>query len=275
MLAAQTAASARDLLAGLPRPLGFVPTMGALHAGHMALVETARARCAAVAVSIFVNPLQFGPSEDFARYPRALDADRTLLEGAGVDLLFAPAAEEMYPPGFSTHVDPGAIGEKYEGARRPGHFNGVATVVTKLLHVVRPDVLYVGQKDAQQAAVLGRVVRDLAFDVRVETLPTVRESDGLARSSRNAYLNEREREAAPSLHRALCALREAFAAGESKERARQLARETLGAPAQWEYVDVVDADTFEPLDHDAPKALVIGAARFGRTRLLDNVWVSQ
>lgn len=275
MLAAQTAASARDLLAGLPRPLGFVPTMGALHAGHVALVEAARARCASVAASIFVNPLQFGPNEDFERYPRAFDADRALLEAAGTDLLFAPTAQEMYPPDFSTRVDPGAIGARYEGAQRAGHFVGVATVVTKLLNVVRPDVLYVGQKDAQQAAVLRHVVRDLALDVRVETLPTVRESDGLARSSRNAYLSEREREAAPLLYRALCALRDAFAAGETKERAMQLARETVGTAARWDYADVVNGDTFEPLERNAPRALVVGAARFGSTRLLDNVWVSQ
>ncbi len=275
MLAAQTAASARDLLAALSRPLGFVPTMGALHAGHMALVETARARCASVAVSIFVNPLQFGPSEDFERYPRSLDADRKLLDAAGTDVLFAPTVEEMFPLGFSTRVDPGAVGASYEGAQRAGHFVGVATVVTKLLHVVRPDVLYIGQKDAQQAAMLRHVVRDLALDVRVETLPTVRESDGLARSSRNAYLNERERDAAPLLYRALCALRDALAAGELKERATQHAREILGAPGQWDYVDVVDGDTFEPLERNAPRALVIGAARFGTTRLLDNVWVSR
>jgi pantoate--beta-alanine ligase len=275
MLAAQTAASARDLLAGLPRPLGFVPTMGALHAGHAALVEAARANCASVAASIFVNPLQFGPNEDFERYPRAFDADRALLEAAGVDVLFAPTVQEMYPPGFSTRVDPGAIGARYEGAQRAGHFVGVATVVTKLLDVVRPDVLYVGQKDAQQAAVLRHVVRDLAHDVRVETLPTVRESDGLARSSRNAYLSEREREAAPRLHRALCAVSDAFADGESKERATRRAREMLGASAQWDYVDVVHGDTFEPLERNAPRALVVGAARFGSTRLLDNVWVRQ
>lgn len=275
MLAAQTAASARDLLAALSRPLGFVPTMGALHAGHTALVETARARCASVAVSIFVNPLQFGPSEDFERYPRSLDADRKLLDAAGTDVLFAPTVEEMFPLGFSTRVDPGAVGASYEGAQRAGHFVGVATVVTKLLHVVRPDVLYIGQKDAQQAAMLRHVVRDLALDVRVETLPTVRESDGLARSSRNAYLNERERDAAPLLYRALCALRDALAAGELKERATQHAREILGAPGQWDYVDVVDGDTFEPLERNAPRALVIGAARFGTTRLLDNVWVSR
>lgn len=275
MLAAQTAASARDLLAALPRPLGFVPTMGALHAGHAALVAAARSQCASVAVSIFVNPLQFGPGEDFERYPRALDADRALLENAGADVLFAPTVEEMYPSGFSTRVDPGAIGARYEGAQRAGHFVGVATVVTKLLNVVRPDALYVGQKDAQQAAMLRHVVRDLALGVRVETLPTVREPDGLARSSRNAYLSEREREAAPLLYRALCALRDAFAAGESKARATQLAREMLGASAQWDYADVVDGDTFDALERNAPRALAIGAARFGSTRLLDNVWVSQ
>lgn len=274
MLAAQTVASARELAAALPRPLGFVPTMGALHAGHLALVEAAGAQCASAAVSIFVNPLQFGPDEDLVRYPRAIGADRALLEGAGVDLLFVPTLHDIYPPEFSSRVDPGAVGVPFEGAWRPGHFVGVATVVVKLLHVLRPDVLFVGQKDAQQAAVLRRVVADLAFDARVETVPTVRESDGLARSSRNAYLSEREREQAPSLHHALCALRDAFAGGESKTKATARARETMSPMAQLEYLDVVDGDTFEPLDRAAPNALAIGAARFGRTRLLDNVWIA-
>lgn len=274
MLTARTAAAVRDAGANLARPLGFVPTMGALHDGHLALVAASRALCASTVASIFVNPLQFGPDEDFERYPRAFEVDRELLESAGVDLLFAPNAGEMYPPNFSTHVDPGAVGAQFEGALRPGHFAGVATVVVKLLQVIRPDVLFLGQKDAQQAAVMRRVLCDLSSDVRVQTVPTVREPDGLARSSRNAYLDERERAAAPSLHRALCELRDAIAAGEPKASAVRRARERLDASARWDYLDVVDGDAFVPLDAAAPGALVVGAARFGRTRLLDNVPVS-
>lgn len=191
-------AQTRAIVLALPRPIGFVPTMGALHAGHLALVASARATCASVVVSIFVNPLQFGESEDFARYPRELSADRALLEAANVDLVFAPDVTAMYPPGFSTYVDVGELGVRFEGAIRPTHFRGVATVVTKLLAIVQPDRLYLGQKDAQQTAVLRRVVRDLALPVTVEVVPTQRAADGLALSSRNTYLSERERAEAPA-----------------------------------------------------------------------------
>ncbi|HKU68437.1 MAG TPA: pantoate--beta-alanine ligase [Candidatus Baltobacteraceae bacterium] len=273
MHVASAAPSARERLAALPRPLGFVPTMGALHAGHLQLVQTARARCASVAASVFVNPTQFGPGEDFERYPRDYEGDRSKLAQAGVDLLFAPEAQTMYPPGFSTGVDVGEIGTTFEGAIRPAHFRGVATVVTKLLNVIRPDVLYLGQKDAQQTAVLRKVVRDLDFAVSVTIVPTVREPDGLALSSRNAYLTPEQRAAAPSLHRALETMLAQLRAGSDAAAARERALGVLDAPGAWDYLDVVDMDMFAPLQRLQAPAFVIGAARFGATRLLDNLIV--
>ena len=214
-------ARARALFGVLPRPLGFVPTMGALHEGHLELVKRARAQCASVVASVFVNPMQFGPNEDLARYPRDLEGDRKKLQRAGVDGLFAPEAAEIYPAGFTTVVDVGGLGRAFEGAIRPEHFRGVTTVVAKLLHVVGPDVLYLGQKDAQQTAVVRKMVRDLEFPVRVEIVPTVRERDGLALSSRNAYLDAEQRAHAPTLHRALQAMLAAFAGGQTKARRRR------------------------------------------------------
>jgi pantoate--beta-alanine ligase len=275
MLVAEAAAPARAMFATLARPLGFVPTMGALHAGHLELIAQARASCASVAASIFVNPLQFGAGEDFEKYPRVLDADREALSCAGTDVVFTPEVGAMYPRGFATTVDVGDVGARYEGAARPGHFRGVATVVAKLLTIVRPDVLFIGQKDAQQAAVLQRLVADLSFDVSVVVVPTVREEDGLARSSRNAFLNQREREQAPTLHHALEALRDVVVNGDSKERAIARARATLSPMAHLEYFDIVDAATFVPLEGAAPGALAIGAARFGTTRLIDNEWIAR
>jgi pantoate--beta-alanine ligase len=267
-------AQTRDLLAALPRPLGFVPTMGALHAGHIALVDRARARCASVVVSLFVNPLQFGINEDLAKYPRDLEGDRERLARAGIDVLFAPDEATMYPPGFSTTVDTGAIGTSYEGAIRPSHFGGVTTVVAKLLNIVAPDTLFLGQKDAQQTAVLRKMIRELAFATEVEIVATQRETDGLALSSRNAYLSPAQRAAAPSLHRALGALRDALTSGASKDEALARARAVLDPLARADYFDIVDADTFEPLESQRAPAFVIGAARFGSTRLLDNLWIS-
>ncbi len=264
---------ARERLAALPRPLGFVPTMGALHAGHLRLVETARRDCASVAVSVFVNPAQFAPGEDFDRYPRDVKSDRAKLAACGADLLFAPALETMYPPGFTTSVDVGELAERYEGAIRPTHFRGVATVVSKLLNIVRPDVLLLGQKDAQQTAVLRKLVRDLDFAVRVEIVPTVREEDGLAMSSRNVYLSSQERSAAPSLHRALETMLAQLRAGKDAPSARESAFAVLAAPGTWEYLDLVSADAFEPLERLQGPAFVIGAARFGATRLIDNLLV--
>ncbi len=247
--------------------------MGALHDGHLALVRRARAESVAVGASIFVNPMQFAPDEDLARYPRDLEGDTAKLAQAGVDVLFTPSPLSMYPPGYTTSVDTGPVSELYEGAIRPGHFRGVATVVCKLLNIVRPDVVYLGQKDAQQTAVLRRMVADLEMPVHVQIVPTEREADGLAMSSRNAYLSPEERAAAPSLHHALQAVRLAMASGRSKADAIAGARARLDPLAQLDYLDVVDANTFTPIDTLSPPAFVIGAARFGSTRLLDNLWI--
>lgn len=274
MRVVSTVAEAREALSSLPRPLGFVPTMGALHAGHLELVRAARAQCAAVAASVFVNPTQFGPLEDFERYPRDDEGDRRKLQECGVDLLFAPGVDAMYPPGFSTTVDVGEIGTRYEGAIRPTHFRGVTTVVSKLINVVQADMLFLGQKDAQQTAVLRKLVRDLDFPVRVEIVPTVREADGLALSSRNVYLSPELRAAAPSLHRALQEMLALLRAGKDARAAREQARRLLDPPAIWDYVDLVDMDTFSPLQQLRAPAFIIGAARFGSTRLLDNLMVA-
>lgn len=247
--------------------------MGALHVGHLALVAHARERNASVAASVFVNPLQFGESEDFSRYPRDFEADRAALEHASVDLLFAPSARAMYPPAFSSAIDPGEVAEHFEGAVRPGHFRGVATIVVKLLHLIAPDVLYVGQKDAQQSAVLRRVTEDLDVPVRVEIVETVREADGLALSSRNAYLSAKERQAAPTLYRSLVVLRTALERGASKGDAVAQARAALSPSASAEYYDVVDEGTFSPLPELRAPAFIIAAARFGTTRLIDNLWM--
>lgn len=273
MLVVSAAHAVRGGLTALPRPLGFVPTMGALHAGHLQLVEAARAQCASVASSVFVNPTQFGPLEDFERYPRDYDGDRAKLQQAGVDVLFAPAVEAMYPPGFSTTVDAGDIGTRYEGAIRPTHFRGVTTVVSKLLNIVQPDILFLGQKDAQQTAVLRKLVRDLDFNVRVEIVATVREADGLALSSRNVYLSPELRAAAPSLHRALQAMLDDLREGKNAKAARERAWKKLDPLGTWDYLDLVDMNSFAPLSRLEPPAFVIGAARFGATRLLDNLMV--
>lgn len=273
MRAATGIAEVRAILAGMDRPLGLVPTMGALHAGHLCLVAAARAQCATVAASVYVNPLQFGPGEDFERYPRDDEGDRARLEAAGIDVLFAPETQTMRPPGFSTFVELGKIATTYEGASRPAHFRGVATVVAKLLGIMQPDVLYLGQKDAQQTAVVRRMVRDLDLGPEVRIVPTVREPDGLALSSRNVYLSAEERAAAPTLHAALERLRDLLQRGVRKEAAIVQARTVLSERGQLEYLDVVDADDFEPLDRLGENAFVIGAARFGETRLLDNLWI--
>src|SRR5579872_61967 len=261
--------------ASLPRPLGFVPTMGALHAGHSALIERARAECEAVAVSVFVNPLQFGPNEDFQSYPRSVDDDRELLESLDVALLFAPSVSEMYPQKLDVFVEPTMLARHLEGERRPGHFRGVATVVLKLLNLVAPQRAYFGEKDAQQLAVLRRMVDDLAVPVEVIACETVREPDGLALSSRNVYLGAAERRAAPNLHRALEKTREMLEAGESEVSAvLEPARATL-APLREDYLAVVRPDEFRPLASVAPAAtlIAVGAAFAGKTRLIDNVRV--
>jgi len=263
------------------RTVGFVPTMGAFHEGHLSLMERARAEDDVVVASIFVNPLQFGPAEDFARYPRDLDADAALAAAAGVDHLFAPPLEEMYPDGsIATRVDVGPIGDVGEGAWRPGFFSGVATVCLKLFHIVSPDRAYFGHKDAQQLAVIRQMVADLDLPLEVVGCPTVREPDGLATSSRNAYLDAAARRAAPALAGALLAARDAAAAGEeSVAELRWLVERYLeGEPAvRLQYVDAFDPETFRPLERIARrgasggKAILAAAAHAGGTRLIDNV----
>ncbi len=254
--------------------LGLVPTMGFLHEGHLALVRRARAENEAVAVSIFVNPTQFGPGEDLARYPRDLPRDLRLLEDAGVDLVFAPEASEMYPPGFSTAVEVGEVTRGLEGAVRPGHFRGVATVVCKLFNIVQAERAYFGQKDAQQAVVIQRMARDLNFPTEVVVVPTVREPDGLALSSRNTYLSAEERAAAPVLYRALESARLAWEQGErDAEALRRHVHATLAREprAEVDYVSVADPRTLVELDRVDGEALVLLAVRIGRTRLIDNL----
>lgn len=255
--------------------LGLVPTMGYLHDGHLSLVRRAKAECGAAAVSIFVNPTQFGPGEDLSTYPRDLGRDLALLEEAGAELVWTPTVEDVYPPGFATHVDVAGPAQVLEGARRPGHFRGVATVVTILLNAVTPTRAYFGQKDAQQTVVLRRVVADLALPVDVVVAPTVREPDGLAMSSRNTYLDAPARAAAPVLHQALLAAAHAWAAGEGDaDRLRALMTDTLAAQplAEADYVSVADPDTLTELDTIDPRrgALASLAVRFGSTRLIDN-----
>ncbi len=260
-------AETRVALAGAPRPLGFVPTMGALHAGHEGLFRRARQECATLVGSIFVNPLQFGPKEDYDRYPRDLGADARRLAPHGVDLLFVPAAESLYPEGFSTRVTMGPPAEGYEGAVREGHFDGVCTVVAKLLGIVAPDVLYLGRKDAQQVAVLTRMVCDLDLPVEIVPVETVREPDGLAMSSRNAYLSMAERERAPRIHASLARARQAWERGErDPDRITELARDKT---LDYDYLACVDPMTFRPA-RAGGEALLIAAVRFGTTRLLDN-----
>jgi pantoate--beta-alanine ligase len=256
--------------------LGFVPTMGYLHAGHMSLVEMARGQNDIVAVSIFVNPTQFGPNEDLSRYPRDMERDLGMLREAGVDWVFAPSAEEIYPPGYSTYVEVKGVTERLEGAARPGHFTGVATVVAKLFNIVQPHRAYFGQKDAQQVVVVRRMVADLNFPVEIVVGPTVREPDGLAMSSRNAYLNPQERQAALVLYRSLNAVKELWDKGERRgsvlreAMGRTLAAEPLARP---DYVSVADPLTLEELDDggEAREALASLAVRVGNTRLIDNI----
>jgi pantoate--beta-alanine ligase len=258
--------------------IGLVPTMGALHAGHRALIRAARRVCDVVVVSLFVNPTQFGPREDFARYPRRPRADAALCAKEGVDVLFAPSVDEMYPAGFQTTVSVPALARRWEGARRPGHFEGVATVVTKLLSLVRPRVAVFGQKDFQQAAVIKRLVADLNLGARVVVCPTVRDADGLALSSRNVYLTPTERRAAPVLFRALQAGRAALRAGiRSGPAIQRRMRRVLSAEplARLDYLAVCDPDTLEPLARVRGRAVLLGAIRVGRVRLIDNLLVGE
>ncbi|MBI2866389.1 MAG: pantoate--beta-alanine ligase [Chloroflexi bacterium] len=269
-----TIAEMRQARRELPEPVGFVPTMGYLHEGHVALVRRARPECASVVASIFVNPTQFGPGEDFARYPRDLARDLALLEPAGTDLVFHPRPVEMYPPGFGTAVAVGPVAQRLEGASRPGHFQGVATVVAKLFGIVQPQRAYFGQKDAQQVLAIQRLVADLDIPVEVVVVPTVREPDGLAMSSRNSYLNPRERQAATVLWRALCRARELWQAGE-RDAARLRSEMTVLIQeeplARIDYVSVAHPETLEELDRVTGSALVSLAVHIGNTRLIDNI----
>lgn len=258
--------------AALTAPVGFVPTMGALHAGHESLIERARRECKSVVVSIFVNPLQFAPHEDFDRYPRTPEADSARLRAAGVDVLFMPGRNEMYPDGAAVTVASGALARHLEGERRPGFFDGVSTVVLKLLNIIAPETAYLGQKDAQQLAIVRRMVDDLNVPVKIVACPTVRESDGLALSSRNAYLNESERRAAPRLYRALQSIAASLAAGERDVGAAVTQAEAELPPLKRDYLAVVDPTVFEPLATAPAKSqlLAVGAAHDGATRLIDN-----
>jgi pantoate--beta-alanine ligase len=276
MKVVETAAELKKIRDRLPKPLGFVPTMGYLHEGHLVLVRRARAENASVAVSIFVNPTQFGPKEDFKQYPRDPERDLALLEREGVDLVFMPPVEEIYPPGFDKWVEVGKIGERLEGASRPGHFRGVATVVARLFELVRPDRAYFGQKDAQQLLVIKRMVADLNLGLEVIAVPTVREADGLAMSSRNTYLSPEERGQAAVLYRALTLAQRLYDDGERnaniicQKMTTLIQRQPL---ADIDYVSIADAETLEELEVVKPPALVSMAVRIGKTRLIDNVVV--
>jgi pantoate--beta-alanine ligase len=253
--------------------VGFVPTMGFLHDGHRALIEESIARCDITVVSIFVNPAQFGPNEDLDRYPRALEADHELCRKAGVSMTFLPDASEIYPPGFQTTVEPGPVAEPLCGAVRPGHFRGVATVVAKLFNLVQPDVAFFGQKDFQQCAVIRQMVRDLNLPIEIVTVPTVREPDGLALSSRNSYLGPTDRKRALCLSQGLLAAQAAYGAGErDSQRLIAIARAQITEADQLQYLELRDAGTLEAIQGmvERPAALCV-AATIGQTRLIDNV----
>jgi pantoate--beta-alanine ligase len=254
--------------------LGFVPTMGALHDGHLSLVRAARDSCDMVAASIFVNPTQFGPNEDLAKYPRTFERDREMLEKEGVKLLFAPSIEEMYPAGAVTWVTVDGLSGKLDGRSRPGHFRGVTTVVAKLFHIVEPDVAFFGQKDAAQVAIIRRMVRDLNLHVEIVACPIVREADGLAMSSRNAYLEPQQRQQALVLHRALLRIKKLWE-GRERDVGELLAagREEFAAEksVRLDYFEIVDPDSLDPVEIAADGALVAVAAFVGPTRLIDNI----
>jgi pantoate--beta-alanine ligase len=259
------------------KTIGFVPTMGYFHEGHLSLMRRAKAECDLCVVSLFVNPTQFGPSEDFQRYPRDFARDAAMAESVGVDLLFAPEVEEMYPEGYQTYVEVTEVTRRLEGAARPGHFRGVATVCTKLFHIVQADRVYFGKKDYQQLKVIQRMVRDLNIPTEIVPCETVREPDGLAMSSRNVYLKPDERQAATVLYRALCAGRDAILAGERDAKKVQALVEQVIATeplVKTEYVDVADAETLEPLTDLRGEVVISLAARVGVARLIDNITVT-
>jgi len=258
----------------LPAPVGFVPTMGYLHAGHIALVQEARRKCSSVVTSIFVNPTQFGPKEDLSKYPRDLDRDFSLLEKEGVEVVWTPDNTVMYPDGYDTWVTVEAASNTLEGEIRPGHFRGVATIVSKLFNVVQPDQAYFGQKDAQQAWLIKKMVKDLNFDIAINIEPTVREADGLAMSSRNVYLNPEERSAAPLIHEGLAKAHNAFKNGliEAEKLAEIAASHINSNPLfSIQYIKVVHPESFMPVKTASDGCLILAAAKLGSTRLIDNI----
>ena len=268
----------RSARAGLAGPHGLIPTMGFLHDGHLSLVRRAKAECASVGVSIFVNPAQFGPTEDLGSYPVDLERDLDLLRHEQVDLVWTPDREDMYPPGFQTWVEVESLTTQLEGRARPGHFHGVTTIVTKLFHAFQPDRAYFGQKDAQQVVVIRRMVKDLDFPIEVVVCPTVRGPDGLAMSSRNSYLSPRERAAAAVLYRTLTAAELAFRSGQADaESLRLRMREVLMSErrARPEYVSVADPDTLEELEGPVDRGLLSLAVLIGKTRLIDNLLIGK
>ena len=254
--------------------LGLVPTMGALHEGHLSLARAAKAQCDVVVVSIFVNPTQFGPNEDFSRYPRTFERDRDLLDKEGVDFIFAPSVDEMYPQGTVTYVTVEGLSDKLCGKSRPGHFRGVTTVISKLFHIIEPDVAFFGQKDAAQAAIIRRMARDLNLSVQIVVCPIVREPDGLAMSSRNSYLNPQQRQSALVLYRSLMHIQELFGKGErTSAKLIAAAKEVLaGWPSvRLDYFEIVNPETLDPVEEVYRDALVAVAAFVGSTRLIDNI----
>jgi pantoate--beta-alanine ligase len=258
------------------RIVAMVPTMGALHQGHLSLIKQARQQCSSVVASIFVNPMQFGPSEDFAKYPRTLSSDTEKLENAGVQCLFIPEAKDIYPPTYSTYVNVEGLSERLEGRSRPGHFRGVSTVVMKLLQIVQPQFAYFGRKDAQQAAIISRMAEDLNLDTEIVVCPIERETDGLAMSSRNVYLQTGDRQSATVLHRALQSAQTLLQNGVRDALFLQSAMHRIlkeESRAKVDYVEIVDAQTFEPMSHINRKSYVLLAVKFGETRLLDNMLV--
>lgn len=263
---------------GLPRPIGFVPTMGYLHQGHISLVRQARRQNRSVVVSIYVNPTQFGPNEDLDRYPRDLEHDRQLLEKEGVDILFLPSTGDMYPAGYDTWVEISGLGHKLEGLRRPGHFRGVATVVLKLLNIIEPDMLYLGQKDAQQALVIRRMASDLHLKTDIRVMPIIRQPDGLALSSRNSYLDANQKKAATILFRALEQAVELFRQGEmNAEVVKKSMAELIGTEpsAVIDYISIACTESLEEMETIRPPALVSLAVNIGDTRLIDNMVISR
>ncbi len=256
--------------------VGLVPTMGALHAGHMSLVERAKRECTQVVTSIFVNPTQFGPKEDLAKYPRTFESDAQKIASAGVDAIFAPQPADIYPPNFRTYVNVENLSDRLEGRSRPGHFRGVATVVLKLFEIVQPTYAYFGRKDAQQVRIISQMVRDLNLDVEIVICPIVREPDGLALSSRNVYLTPDERKSALVLNRALTAARDELASGTRDTLQLQSTIQKIFAAeplASLDYAEIVDADTFDPITRISKPTYILLAATIGKTRLIDNLFI--